>query len=379
MAGRTLSLIALLTCVFIFGVAFAGVVPWITLVLEQRGLNPVLIGVVSAANAIGVLAMAPFAARIAQRFGMANALIAGGLVSGATIGFLPVFDSVPAWIALRFLSGLAGAVPWVATETWINMIAGSESRARIIAFYAAALAAGFATGPLVLTVTGTEGVLPIAVFLTISLSALLPILFVRRDAPELRADSGHGVWRAALAMPAVMAAAFVAGAVDASFFAFLPIWGTRSGFEEVQALSLLSIFVAGNIVLQFPVGWLADRTSPRRVMALSGVICLMAPVIAYGASVSYTALALVLFFWGGAAWSLYSLALTDIGHRLDGTALASANGAIVLIYTLSNISGPPAAGMAMQIWNPHGFLFISSLAATVLLLILAMRSRRRPG
>ncbi len=377
MPGRNLSLIALLACVFTFGVAFAGILPWITLVLESRNVNPVMIGVVSGANAVGVLVMAPFAGRVVQRFGMASALLWGGLFSACTIGFLPVFDGVAAWIVLRFLSGLAGAVPWIVTETWINMIAGDKARGRVIALYAVALASGFAAGPIVLTATGIEGLLPVGTFLIISVSALAPVLLIRRSAPELGAQEDGGVWRALIAMPTVMIAVFVAGAVDASFFAFLPIWGTRTGLDQGQALTLLSIFVAGNIVLQFPIGWLADRIGPRRVMGLSGLICLIAPLPAFWASGSFAALALVLFVWGGAAWSLYSLALVEIGQGLTGTALAVANGAIVLVYTISNISGPPAAGAAMQVWDPHGFLFVSSAAATVLLTVLICRSGRR--
>ncbi|MEM7427647.1 MAG: MFS transporter [Pseudomonadota bacterium] len=375
MPQRSLSLAALLACVFTFGVAFAGIIPWITLVLESRGVSPVTIGVVSGANALGVMIMAPFAGRIVRRFGMANALLAGGFVATCTIGLLPIFDSVPAWIALRLLSGLAGAVPWIATETWINMIAGDSVRARVIALYAVALALGFSVGPIVLTATGTEGLLPVVTFLLISLASMLPVLVVRRHAPELEAEEGSDVWKALIAMPTVMIAVFVAGSVDTAFFAFLPIWGTRIGLEQGPALMLLSMFVAGNIVLQFPIGWLADRIGARKIMALSGLICLLAPLPALAAAGSMVALGAVLFVWGGAAWSLYSLALVEIGHRLSGSALAAANGAIVLVYTISNITGPPAAGGSMQIWNPHGFLFVSSAAAAVLLVVLLLRRR----
>lgn len=373
MGRRNLNLVALRACVFTFGVAYAGILPWITLKLEGQQVAPVLIGVVSAANAIGVMVMAPFAGRIVRRMGMAKGLLYWGLLSVLMLGLLPVFDSVPSWIILRFLGGLAGAVPWIVTETWINMLAGEKTRARVIALYAIALAAGFATGPVVLTLTGTEGLLPIATFLVISLAALVPILFIRRSAPEMGDDEGGNVWGALLAMPTVMTAVFVAGAVDASFFSFLPIWGTRAGFEAAHAVTLLSIFVAGNIVLQFPIGWLADKIGPRKTMGLSGLFCLAAPFLALPVAGSHAGLAAVLFLWGGAAWSLYALALVEIGHRLTGTALATANGAIVLVYTLSNIAAPPLSGGAMQIWDPHGFLFISSIVSAILLIILTLR------
>ena len=89
MSGRPVSLIALLACVFTFGVAYAGILPRITLKLEGREVAPILIGVVSAANAIGVMVMAPFAGRIVRRMGMADALIYWGLASVVMLGLLP--------------------------------------------------------------------------------------------------------------------------------------------------------------------------------------------------------------------------------------------------------------------------------------------------
>ncbi len=372
---RWLVLAALFAGVFIFGISFAAVIPWIALVLEARGTDPTVIGIVSATSPVGVMAMAPFVGRIMQRLGAANAIILGTLVSALTLFLMPLFDSIAGWIVLRFISGLGGAVPWVATETWINVVAGQQSRGRVVGLYGALLSAGFAVGPLVLSVVGVEGWAPAIVFGVLCAVALAPVVAIRRLSPHLETEERLAATKIIAAMPAVYAAAFLAGMVDTAFFTFLPIWGLRMNLDSAFALALLSVFVAGNIALQLPVGWLADRIGTRPVMALCGITCMLGPIGAVYSAGIPVLLSAILFVWGGAIWALYTLAMIDIGHRCRGTTLASASGALVVVYTISNIVGPPVTGAAMQAWDPHGLMAVAIGFAAVFLLILAVRAR----
>ncbi len=374
---RRIVLIALFANVFSFSVSFGGMMPWMSLYMEARSVDPVLIGIVAAANPVGVMIMAPFVARIVARLSLADAKILGSLIAVGSIALMPVFDDPGAWLVLRLINGLGGAIPWVVTETWINVVADNRSRGRIVAGYAIVMAAGFASGPLVLGFIGTEGIVPPMTFMVLNLLAIVPILMVRRYSPRFELETRQRVWRVIFAMPTVYAGVFVSATVDTAFFAFLPIWGMRIGLEPAYALTLLTVFIAGNIALQLPIGWLADRFGARRVMAICGLACIAGPVGAYLTTGTPVLLGMVLFVWGGTAWALYTLALIDIGHRCTGTALAAANGAIVLVYTLSNISGPPLAGMAMDAWNPHGFMAVAFVVAALFLLVMAVRTVQR--
>jgi len=371
-----LVLAALFSSVLVIGVAFSGIVPWMSLVLEARGIDATTIGIVAAANPIGVLVMAPFVGSVMQRLGTANSIMLGTAVSALIIVLMPVFDSPVQWIVLRFISGLATAVPWVATETWINTIAEARSRGRVVALYVAVLSLGFACGPLVLSIVGVEGWAPLLVFFTLEVAAIVPTFAIRAFSPRLETESRFPIASVIWAMPAVFAGAFVAGAVDTGFLTFLPIWGLRTGLDHDFALALLSVFIAGNVVLPLPAGWLADRVGTRPVMALCGAISVFGPLLAVYVAPDPILLCAVLFIWGGAVFSLYSLAMTDIGHRCRGTQLAAASGALVVVYTVSNISGPPLSGVAMEAWGPHSLMAVSAAVAALFMVVLALTSRR---
>jgi len=207
-------------------------------------------------------------------------------------------------------------------------------------------------------VTGAEGPAAVLCFAALNASALVPIFLVRRLAPIVSHAESPRLSGIALAMPAILAAAFLSGAVDTAFFGFLPIWGMRAGLDETFAVTLLSVFVAGNVLLQLPLGWLADVLGYRPVMLVCGLASILGPILTLETIELPTVLCVVMFVWGGMLWGTYTIGLAALGQRFRNGPLAAANAAFVMVYTLANITGPPLAGLAMAAWNPHGLIVL---------------------
>jgi MFS family permease len=366
---RRLILGGLFASVFTFGTAFGGLVPWMALVLQARGIDSIWIGLVAAANSIGVACAAPFVARIVRRYGTAPCMLASALITLLSMILLPVYTSVPAWFLLRLVGGMASATPWIVSETWINLVAGEQHRNRVFAMYGAVIAIGFATGPVILTLVGTDGLAAISCFIGLSIASSIPIVLLRRFMPPLDDEPDHNVLGVFRAVPALLAAAFLSGALDAALFSFLPLWGLQTGLDRQYSLTLLSIFIAGNILLQFPLGWLADKTGPRPVMLGCAVLCLLGPVAIILCTGQPVLLAVMFFFWGGSVWGAYTVALAAMGRYFTGSALAVANAAFVMTYTLANVVGPPLAGFAFDTWQPNGLMIVSLAVAVIYALI----------
>ena len=368
------ALFALCASVFAFSISFGGLTPLISVTLDGRGVDGTVIGLVVAAQPLGTILAAPFAPWFLRRFGAADAMLLCGAVSLASIVLLPVFDTVPAWFALRLVAGLAGAAPWIILETWINVIATERDRARIISIYMTVMAAGFAAGPMVLSVIGTDGVTPFVVFIVLKACALVPIVFLRARTPDVEVEHRTRYAGILLAAPVLFAAAFVAGFVDAGFFAFLPIWGLRNGLEEWLAVLLLTVFVSGNIVLQFPLGWLADTVGYRVVLLGCGLVCVVGALAAPYLLVLPVALGVVLFVWGGCAWGLYTIALAAIGDRFRGGSLAAANAVFVIAYEVAFVAAPPASGAAADLRPADGLMGLMAIVGAGFVILLLGRS-----
>lgn len=365
---------------FAFGLAFGGLSPLISLTLEGRGTTETLIGLNSAMGAIGVTCFAPLAPKLFARYGARNSLIFFSVVFIGAIATLPSFDSYAAWLVLRFTIGVGIAMPWVLSETWTNQITTQKMRGRIMAIHATTIAAGFTVGPVTLTLLGTDGAAPYYFCAIILVCAMLPLIYVQRWFPRI---SDHHKTRMSgifLIAPTVFAAAFVAGVLDNTIFSLLPVWGLRVGLEETQAVTALSVFIAGNLLLQVPIGWMGDRFGRRKAMIMCGCVSTLGAFATSQLASDWYPMLSVMFIWGGFGWALYSLALAMMGERFNGGALAAANAAFVMAFEIANITAPPSAGYIMDQYGPNGLLaFLGGVTFLFTLLVTTRGFSRRRG
>ncbi len=365
---RRLSLAVVIAGVFGVGVAFGAMIPLITLRLERDGVDTALIGLNAAMFPIAVLAIGPFLPRLVGRLGTLRSMYAGLAVGGATILLFPLFPNLGAWFALRFIVGTASAIHWVVSETWMNMIATDRDRGRIMGIYATVLAGGFACGPLIIGVTGIDGWRPFLIIAgAVALSAV-PLPFARGLAPPMPAQHGATLRGLVAVAPTVMLAALVGGFVDTGLFTLLPIYGLRAGFAEATVVVMLSLFVGGNLVLQLPIGWLADRTDRRAVLlacVAAGLVgAVLLPVLLFHGPLLWV----MLFLWGGTSFGIYTCGLALLGERFPRAQLAGANTAFVMIYEFGSASGPVIAGAAMDAIGRDGLVLTVGLASAAFLL-----------
>jgi MFS family permease len=354
LAGRRRSLAAVVGSVFGVGVAYGALIPLVSLRLEAAGVDSLWIGIQGAMFPLATLAIGPFLPALISRVSLLPVLYASLAVAAASALLFPVFPTLPAWFALRFVMGSAGTVHWVVTEVWMNALATARDRSRLMGIYATLLAAGFAAGPLIVRATGTQGSAPFAAVAAGILIAALPLPFARARVPELPARHDARLRGLFGREPGVLLAALLAGFLDAALFVFLPLYGLRAGLSEGEAVGLVAWFMAGNLLFQIPLGWWADRSERWRLLRLCVAIslfgALLLPVLAPGGLwPSRPLLAALLFVWGGTSFGLYTLSLAVLGERSSLAELAAANTAFVMVYELGSISGPVLVGAAMQL------------------------------
>src|SRR5210317_1712848 len=102
------------------GLSIGLIIPLTSIVLEQRGISVVAIGMNATLFSLAVLLTGPFFPAIIQRIGMLRAMIAGALLSGVFVFGLWLDDSLWFWYLMRFFLGVTGGMHWVTSEAWIN-------------------------------------------------------------------------------------------------------------------------------------------------------------------------------------------------------------------------------------------------------------------
>jgi MFS family permease len=277
---------------------------------------------------------------------------------------------------LRFIAGASGALYWIVSETWINLVATDENRGRVTAIYATVLTAGFTLGPFIIGAIGIDGFAPFGAALAANLLVLLPLAFARRLVPDLSGQAPMRFRRGFAAAPAIFVAVIAGGCSDLAAITLLPIYGLQGGLDREGATLLLGIFTLGNAVLQWPLGWLADRLGRYRVLVWTVALVFAGALLLPLAADTRWPLWLLLFVWGGAGFGVYTVALALLGEKIPPGELAAANTLFVMIYEIGSLSGPVLAGGAMDLIGRQGMPLVVALATAGFLVFAAVRRGR---
>jgi MFS family permease len=258
------------------------------------------------------------------------------------------------WFGLRLLLGVAINVIFIVSEAWINQLAEPHTRGRTIGLYNTIAAAGFGLGPLTLALIGSHGWLPFLIGIIGILIALPVLVFARNHLPEFDGREDSSVLSFLSLAPLLLLAVASAALSDLATLSLLPIYGLQHGLSEATASFMLAVLIVGNVVLQIPIGWLADRFSRRYLLsalAFGAVIgSILLPAFIDGSMLLWP----MLFVWGAIAYGTYTVALIELGDRFSGALLLAGNGAFAIMWGVGGIFGPPVAGAAMDVLGPEG-------------------------
>ncbi len=371
--SRKATLFANYSSSFLIGIAIGGIIPFLSLVMENRGVTESIIGANTAVASLGIICTAPFVPSLVSKFGLRISIIGGVSLSVICFIALAFVDSIVSWFLLRPLIATGTAVHWIISETWLNAISTRQDRGRIMAIYVTTIAAGCAVGPILLTLTGIDGLGPFIMFAFCMGSAAIPLIFVAKRAPVFKSASQRTIFFLAKSSPTIVAAVVAAGLYAGSCFAFLPIFGLRMGLQETNAVFLLTSFLAGNLIFQIPVGWLADFFNQRVLLLGCSVIAIIVPLFIPMLMENTTALFIIASFWGGAVFAFYTIGVTMLGERFQGYELTTANASFIMIFEIANMLSPPITGVAMQLFGSQAMMSCLTLVALVFLVVLAIR------
>ena len=367
------TLAALIGCLSIYGITFSLYTPLLSLILEARGASSTLIGALAMIASAGII-IGSFAVPRFMRHLEGRSLLLGGVVFEIVLIFaLMSTQSIVAWFVIRFLGGLVGSVLFVVTETWMIEITPREHHGRVMGFYNTTLALSFALGPLILSVTGTQGTLPFLVGIGLMGLAGLPVLWAGRYAPGSSDKPGFGVVSFAFVAPLLALACFVVAFMELATTSLIPIYGLRVGMTESSATLMLFFGAAGGALLQFPIGWAADHFDTRKVLvacALAGLVCAVAWPFSVGVPFL---LWTTLFLWWGLFAGVYTVAMILAGQWFSGVELATAMAAFGVFWGVGAFVGPMVGGASMDLWDPYGLPLTLVIVAGVFVVFSLLR------
>jgi MFS family permease len=377
---RRQNLVAVTAAMAVTSLIYGLSLPLLALVMNAHGIDNLWIGLSAAVQSVGIILVAPYLPAHISRLGPAVLMLGAILVSLVAFLLLPVFTSVASWFVLRFTLGVAGGVLWVCGDTWVNAVASERVRGRVVALYGVAVAGGFSLGPLVLSITGTEGVAPFLVSGAIMLLSALPLLPVVRISPSLHGEQAGGLLHYFALARLTMLMGLVYALSEGILLTFLAIYGKEQGLTEARTLYLVAMIGIGGMLGQLPIGWVADHMN----RMLLGALCVL--LVAAGSAAIPMVIALpnwnliLLAVLGAAMMGVYSIGMVIIGEQFKGADLAGASALYGLMFGAGSMLGPVVGGVVGDVLPSHGIPLSVAVMYALFLpfpLIAAFRNRRR--
>lgn len=367
-SNRTgLALSAAIATVSLVGVGLSLTMALLAVRLAQLGYSARAIGLNPSAGGCATLLIAAFVPQLARQLGVRKLLFLALLTAVLSLASFAAYENYWAWLVIRGIYGASLTVLFVLSEFWINSVAPPQRRGVILGLYTTSLAAGFAAGPTILALTGTQGLPPFLAAVALFLIAAVPVALVGGHAPAVEQQPDTSIHGFVAAAPVATLAALVFGAIETASMGLLPVYALRSGMQAETGALLVSLFALGNVIFPIPMGVLSDRCDRRRLLRTIAALSLLgALLLPLAAKQSFALFACLLVVWGGVVGSLYAIGLAHLGARYKGAELAAANATYVMLYSVGMLAGPPFLGVGLDVAPAGLFVGVAMMLAVYL-------------
>ena len=367
-----LNVVSTLSQIGQFGIVYVMVPVWLAL----QGLSAAQLGFFAASLWLGQmpgLALAPW---LCHRWGARRVVVAG--LACSVVALLGIaYVAWPLYLLCGLLAGLGMGLRWVGLEPWLYRIAPAHARGRLVGFHETLIAVAPVVAPAIAALVGVQGHTILWVGIGFTVSALLPLAFARRP-PHDAAALASGGWRqsGAVAWPhrifrQGLLIALCGGMLESAVVGLFAVFAGDRGFDAQNIAHLLTSFGLGGLLLQYPVGWMADHWGMRAAGALAAAGTVLAAALLAllpGVPVAYA----TMFVLGGLITAFLTLALIA-ATKTPTPDMAWNVSSLSIAYSLSAVVGPVVAGGAMTATGSAALMGFTAVVAGVMAVLLLKR------
>jgi len=355
------------------GVGRFAFTPLLPLMQEDAGLSLADGGYLAAANYLGYLAGALWAARPARS---ARAIRASLLAIAATTAAMGVAQTLPGWLLLRFAAGVASAWALVHISAWALprlatgrpllggvLYSGVGAGIALVGFLCLALMA--------FTVSSAHAWLSLGLLSLGVAAALWPVIRDGSEPPRAQ-ERGALRWTPEMGRLVICYGAFGFGYIIPA--TYVPAMAKALLHEPLAFGWAWPVFGATAAVSTVAAASLIRRHGNRRVWgaaALAMAIGVAAPLIVPGAAGIVLAALLV-----GGTFMVITMAGLQQARAIAGAQAPQLMAAMTAAFAAGQVAGPLVVSILVQ--RPHGFALALAVAAAVLVLsALALAAREK--
>lgn len=372
-----LSFAALFLSIFLVQMGSGSLGPLDVLAGSARGFTAEQIGFLGSAHFAGFFIGCWLAPRYVGLIGHSRCFAAAASLGAMAALLHPVLDGPWYWAGLRVMTGVAIASAFTVTESWLQAKTQNHNRGRVYGVFRVVDMGGAIGAQGLIAVLDPASYVAYNIVAVFCCLCLLPLTISRRVAPEIPGTPRLRPIRTFMLSPLAAIGIMVAGVTGASFRMVGPLFGLENGLSQGQLAIFLSSAMVGGILVQYPVGWLADKFERRTVL-----ICISAAAIAcclwtVQASGSPEMLYLTAALFGATSYPVYSISSALANDRATPDMALELNASLIFFFSLGAVVSPTVSAQLIDVYGPGAlFMFIAAAHLALILFALYRMTRR---
>ncbi|MCR8723560.1 MFS transporter [Frigidibacter sp. ROC022] len=329
---------------------------------EIEGFSTWEISIVMSAYFVGFLIASRVTPDMLRRVGHVRVFAALGSFISAVLVLYPVVADPWAWTVLRAIIGFSFCGVYITAESWLNNSVANENRGKALSLYMLAQMVGIISAQGILSAGDPSGyILFIIPSVLVSIS-FAPILLSVSPAPVFETTKPLAIRKLIEISPLSCMGMFLLGGVFAAQFGMSSVWGAKAGLSIGQISVFVSVIYVGGLVLQYPIGWISDRTDRRRMILILAVLAGFGGLIGTFANGIFALWLISGFLLGGLSNPLYALCLAYANDYMEREDMPAASAGFLFINGVGAIFGPLLTGWMMDGFGTWAyFLFMAVL------------------
>lgn len=322
----------------------------------------------------GFLCGAYSAPRLVRRYGQLRAFAGPAIICGLALTLYTQAASLPSIAILQLVTGFGIACQYVVVESWLNLEADSNFRARLFGLYMIFWFAAAAGGPLLITLG--EGNLTALFLLAGAMVVASGLLAARLRGQEWRGTLDmpmplSPVWRGC---PVGFLATLLVGVSFGAVLGLTAAYGQHRGLDAAGTSVFVAAFIIGGALTQYLAGTLSDRFGRMPVLFAFTLLATVAAILLLAARTE-PMLYLAAFAFGGLALPIYALGVAQVQDGVDEAARVSASGGLLILNGFGSFAGPLVIAAMNGLLGPDALFIVLALSHGLLALAIPFAAR----
>lgn len=340
---------------------------FIALYLTQNDVSEVWVGLLMAAYYGGLVMGARTGNKLIVYTGHIRAYAISAAIVTVMVLLQTIVPDIRAWLAFRFIVGMAMVTQYMVLESWLNEQSESHTRGSIFSFYMIMSSLGLVLGQASVSVFPVLDHTPLSVVAIATALCLIPVAMTRRVHPVIQSQAPIKLQVFIRLVPISMFILFVAGCITGTFYSLAPVYGVKQGMDTSQVAVFLSVCVIAGLLFQWPIGWLSDRIDRVKLIGINVLLLGILTIPLYGYwDIPFSFFLVLVALIGILQFTIYPLATAFANDHVEPTMRVGLSGVLLMVYGVGAALGPIVAGKLMDGGGPQMFYIFTSVCAFVL-------------